>query len=397
MATQGKILVYKRNSKKGFSYTYRIEAGKDPITGKRRCITKSGFKNAKEARAAAQPILNKLLLGENIIESNITFNEYAEQWFKEHSTNLKPNTKKTLKRMINVGNKYFAHIKMKNITLYQYQSFLNDYAKGRKKSTLMSVVIYMKRFFSDAVKFGVIKYNITQNATLPKTTAEIQNIEDLYLTKEEIYDVLNYLKTTKFRVNKCIYYICLLLIYTGIRVGEACALRWEDIDFNHKTIYINSTLFGNNIYNYIRQKTPKTLASIRTIPIGDFLLKSLKEWRQLQLTLRIRNATQNKRDATNYVFTKYFSYNDYEKPMLAYSVAQVFVRINRKHIFKKHLHAHIFRHTHASLLAQQGIPLEVIQERLGHSSDATTSKIYLHVTQKSKINAAKVFEEYMSM
>lgn len=62
MATQGKILVYKRQGKKGTTYTYRLEAGRDPITGKRKRVSKSGFKTAKEARAAAQPILNKFLV-----------------------------------------------------------------------------------------------------------------------------------------------------------------------------------------------------------------------------------------------------------------------------------------------------------------------------------------------
>ena len=96
MATQGKILVYKRQGKKGITYTYRIEAGRDPVTGKRKCITKSGFKTAKEARVAAQPILNKLLLGKNIIESDITFSEFANEWLDDRKSSLKLATQHNL-------------------------------------------------------------------------------------------------------------------------------------------------------------------------------------------------------------------------------------------------------------------------------------------------------------
>lgn len=113
MATQGKILVYKRQGKKGTTYTYRLEAGRDPITGKRKRVSKSGFKTAKEARAAAQPILNKLLLGKNVIESNITFKEYADEWIKEYSLHLKKASLPTLISNVKIGIKYFGNKKNK--------------------------------------------------------------------------------------------------------------------------------------------------------------------------------------------------------------------------------------------------------------------------------------------
>ena len=116
MATQGKILVYKREAKKGVTFTYRIEAGRDPITGKRKQVTKSGFKSAKEARAAAQPILNKLLLGENIVQSDITFGEFVEKWFDSYKLNIKLPTQVRYRYTIGTFNKFFRYKKMKDIT-----------------------------------------------------------------------------------------------------------------------------------------------------------------------------------------------------------------------------------------------------------------------------------------
>ena len=166
MATQGKILVYKREAKKGVTYTYRIEAGRDPITGKRKQVTKSGFKSAKDARAAAQPILNKLLLGENIIQSDITFGEFVEEWFDSYKLNIKLPTQVRYRYTIGTFNKFFRYKKMKDITLYQYQQFIDEYAKDKQYLTVTNMHQIIRKIFSYAVKYNVIRSNPNLTLTL---------------------------------------------------------------------------------------------------------------------------------------------------------------------------------------------------------------------------------------
>ena len=84
-----------------------------------------------------------------------------------------------------------------------------------------------------------------------------------------------------------------------------------------------------------------------------------------------------------------------ETPVVQNIINGFFQRLNKQHVLKKHIHCHLFRHTHVSLLAEAGVPLEVIQERLGHSTDITTRRIYLHITEKQKESAANIFEEYI--
>lgn len=396
MATQGKIRVYKREAKKGVTYTYSIEAGRD-ANGKRKRVTKSGFKTAREARAAAQPILNKLLLGENIIESNITFKEYAEQWRKEHCIGLKPYTKENITNIIIKANKYLGNKKIKDITLYDYQQFLNNCRKNLSKGTLKTIHGYVKLIFKQAVKYNIIRTNPALDAIIPKYPMPLINPSDLFLTKSELEILTSYAQNYNRKNSLYFYYMLMFLIYTGVRIGEACALLWQDVDFSKKCIHIKSSLFAKNNAKYLRQDTPKTKDSLREIIIDDYLLDILKEWKIKQLEIRLKNNTQNKRDTLDYVFTKYSPVKDKELPVLPSKVRYIFTTINNAKILNKRLHPHLIRHTHCSLLAEAGVPLAIIQERLGHSDDSTTKKIYLHITEKSKANAANIFSEYMQI
>ena len=398
MATQGKILVYKRESKKGVTYTYRIEAGRDPITGKRKQVTKSGFKSAKEARAAAQPILNKLLLGENIVESDITFGEYAEQYLKDKRINLKPSTQDNISEAIKIANRYFFSLKLKNITPYIYQKFINDYSSKVCLNTVQHRHIIIKNIFSHAVKFNIIHSNPAINIEFSKKNINQKEVTDLYLTKDELNNFLSFLEHRhRTKMHNYFYPLCVLLAYTGMRVGEACGLTWEDINFEKRTIFIHSTMYAKNYNNYKRLDTPKNQTSIRKIFIDEYLISILKEWRKLQLTTRMKNGINNKIDVENFVFTTIGLQTKKEKAVVPIAVAAAFKHINRKKLYPKHVHAHMLRHTHVSLLAEtKQVSLIDIQARLGHGKGETTTRIYLHVTERSKLDTAKIFEEYMS-
>lgn len=397
MATQGKMLNFKREGKKSTTYAYSIEAGLDPITGKRKRTSKSGFKTAKEARAAAQPILNKLLLGQNIIESNITFSEYANTWLNNKRIGIKLATQSNIETTISIANKYFRNKKIKDITPYIYQQFINDYSTNIKIDTVKMRHKIINNIFKAAVKFNIIRTNPTIDVEFPNKTTPKKDITDLYLTKEELQKFLLFLKNKKYKSSRYFYPLCVLLAYTGMRLGEACALTWQDIDFNKKTIFIHSSMFAKNYTIYQRQDTPKNQSSIRKIFIDKFLIKILKDWHKEQLINRLNNGINNKVDAEDYVFTNIVLHTNKEKAVLPIAVSTAFKYINKKHLFPKHIHAHMLRHTHVSLLAEtRKVSLTDIQARLGHSSDETTRRVYLHVTEKSKIDTARIFEEYMA-
>ena len=344
---------------------------------------------------AAQPVLNKLLLGENILEQDITFSEYAPIWFEEFIQHLKKPSISGVRRSIILGNKWFGNKKLRDITLYEYQMHINEFSKGRAKSTVVTINMYLKKVFAAAEQYGIIRQNPIKKAVLPKFAPVKKEITQLYLTKDELLKVLDYARNYKGHKYHCFYYICLTFVYTGLRVGELSALVWGNVDFDNKTIHVDSSIYEANNQVYERQDTPKNLASIRTIPVGDTLLNALKDWKKLQLADRQINKPHTLPE-DDFVFTGYSVKDDAEIPALPMSIKYFFTKMSdRKVVGEKRVHSHIFRHTHASLLAEEKVPLEVIQQRLGHSSDETTRNIYLHVTKKSQINAAAIFENYM--
>ena len=403
MATQGKIRIYKRTNitkagKENTSYSYSIEAGKNPKTGKRQRKTGHGFKTATEARRAAQGILNKLLLGQNIIEQKITFKEYAAKWFKDYTIHKKDTTKNTIYYCFKIANKYLGMYELNKITPQIYQDFLNEIAKTRTKATVYSISIYVKLLFKTAYNLELILTNPTLRTTIPiSKPPKVKTVEDCYMTKEELNAFLKCTQTYSNGINKYIYPLCLTLVYTGLRIGEACALIWDNVDFERHTITVEATLYTKTYSkNDYKRTAPKTKSSTRVILIGDYLTNVLKQWRKDQLALRILYSTQNKHAEFDFVFTKYITRYQFEYPILMKYVQSLFRKINAENTFSKHIHPHLLRHTHVSLLAEAGVSLEVIQERLGHSSSRITRKIYLHITNKAKANAVTIFENYMT-
>ena len=188
-----------------------------------------------------------------------------------------------------------------------------------------------------------------------KEPAQPRNIEDEYLTAEELQAVLD-------RMYGVDYYFTKFLALTGCRIGEAAALKLDDIDSDY--IRINKTAWNGRV------QTTKTESSEREVFIRDELRAMLMEymkWRNIHVfAYGIR---------TDLLFMNQWG------NMISAPVYDRYVKTIRS---DKRLHAHIFRHTHASLLAESGYSLEAISRRLGHSNSDITKKIYLHVTAKMK-------------
>lgn len=178
-----------------------------------------------------------------------------------------------------------------------------------------------------------------------------------YLEKDELASVLDQLEGTMY------YYACKFLALTGCRFGEMAALTLADLD--DKYIHITKAY---KIENGV--STPKTEHSIRDIYIQPELRVFLSEyytWRKIRMMeIGVR---------TDLLF--FGSTGSY---LTCQSLEYKLQRCESS----KHLHPHIFRHTHVALLAEQGVSLEAIARRLGHSDSAITRQVYFHVTRKLK-------------
>nr|WP_237088679.1 site-specific integrase [Paenibacillus larvae] len=166
-----------------------------------------------------------------------------------------------------------------------------------------------------------------------------------------------------------------------MRIGELCALKWPDINFSEQTISITKTYYNpnNNIKNYTLL-TPKTKSSKRVIIVDKIVLDELEQLQaeQKRIKMLFRKTYHDKNFA--------FAQQDEENPgfpTYQKSIALRMTRLLKLAGLNTKLTPHSLRHTHTSLLAEAGVSLEQIMQRLGHRSDETT-KIYIYMSRSQK-------------
>lgn len=160
-----------------------------------------------------------------------------------------------------------------------------------------------------------------------------------------------------------------LLFWTGLRIGEARALKIDDIDFNNKTISVTKT------YTHLKGKdvitTPKSKESIRKIKIDDILAKDIKEYL----------------DKARYILDDNFIFRYHKLYYL-----EVFKTISLK-VTSKDLRLHDLRHSHASFLINNGVDVLLISKRLGHSNTAMTLNVYSHLYSNKENEAINIINK----
>lgn len=204
----------------------------------------------------------------------------------------------------------------------------------------------------------------------PFTHTEIAKKQNKFLDAVELKSVLTQLTKLAPRVALLIEFMSL----TGLRIGELLALRYCDYDEKKATININGTLqyFYKNGSD-IKRGTPKNIYSVRDVTLDARCVKILNSI-----------ITDNKRQSLWFKGYEEQGYIFTAKRGNPYDMQYINKLLKQVHIEGKHLTTHIFRHTHISILAELGIPLKAIMQRVGHNDPATTLSIYTHVTQHMK-------------
>lgn len=379
--------------KRGKTWSYSVDLGRDD-TGKRRKKGKGGFRTQKEAKEAAALLEVDIAGGTFVDEKKITFGELAEQWLEEHSKGIKPTTLLNYAYCSNKLNDILGKHFIKDITKIQYQKTLELlFREINSRHTLQSINKVAKMIFNYACKYDLLKSNPTAYAKVPKfkeTVANIKSNPDLpkYLEKEDLKIFLNSIKHNE-KYNS--YAIFLTLAYTGIRRSELAALKWDDIDFTAKTININKNVYipRGKHEDYILQ-TPKTKTSKRVISVTENVLQELIRLRSFQKQEQMLHRSEWHYE--NFVFTAPKNPGYPINPMIIWNRMKKSLAASG---LNTTLSPHSLRHTHTSLLAEAGVSLEAIMERLGHANDVITKTIYLHITQETKKDAAQKFYELM--
>lgn len=355
------------------------EGPRHPITGKRRQITRRG-KTKKEAEDKVKQGI-ATLNNQSTFDPDIRFAEFSERWMKLYR--LKGNKETTVKYReycLSVLKRYLGKNKLTNITTVRYQDIINElFENGSAYFTLRGIQNAAKMMFNYAKEIGLIEINPVDGAFVPKKkmTLEQVNGEDigqLFLESDELKEFLR--ETDKYR-NIAYRAIIYTIAFTGMRPGEALALKNEDVDLINKTIRINKTNFAKSERKKDFELTPpKTLGSVRIIDIDDIVVAKIQELLEFRLL--------HKWNDNGYIFGEKDGY-----PTTVKMLNRAVKRIASRTDIDKPFRTYILRHTHISLLAEAEVDLNYIMNRVGHKNSETTTQIYLHVTGGMRENASQ--------
>ena len=307
---------------------------------------KRGFATKKEALAFERDFLEK-----QSANPDMTFHNLYDIYIEDMTARLKQSTLLTKKSVLKThilpffGNKPINEIKASDVRKWQAklmsspENYSQTYLK-KINTELNSIINYARRF-----------YDLNTNPCGKAGSIGMANAEEMdYWTYDE------YIAFREGIRNKPLSYICFEVLYwTGIREGELLALTPADIDYDNKLIDINKTyqrLHGNDVIT-----TPKTKKSKRKVPIPDFLCDELNEFISTRYMIEL--------DERLFPVTK--SYLSHEM-----------VR-GCKNTGVKKIRIHDIRHSHASLLINQGCDALILADRLGHEKVSTTLNTYSHL------------------
>ena len=379
-------MIKKYTTKNGETrYLFQTYLGIDPLTGKERRTTRRGFKTMKEAKQAERNLL--LDVEENGLPSNQsdgfrdpTFEKLASLWLENYKTTVKPSTFENVKSKVEkMTEEHFKELKLKKITVAYCQRVVIELSKTYVLYNHYLSVI--NRIFKYAVLMDILDSNPFDKVIKPKSR-QVQR-KGNFLTKEELKEFLKLAQTATLS-----YFFPLvhLMSYTGLRQGEALALKWSDIDFENKKITVDKTAV--RIKEKQTLQTPKTKNSKRVISIDPTTLSILKSWKKDQIKIYFKNGKHFEGD-DNFIFT-----NERAEWVHIHNFIRYFKRFIADHKLKP-ITPHGLRHTHASLLFSAGVEPKNISDRLGHSTVQITLDLYTHITEEQRTDTVEKLLEFM--
>lgn len=371
--------------KRGSTWYYSFDLG--VIDGKRKRKEKGGFRTKAECEKALRIALNEFEQNGFIFTaSEIYFNEYLDNWFNDYVLiNCKYGTTDYYKRIINSHLKpYFKDVKLKHLNPAILQKFLNyKMINGYSKNSVSNFYGVLSGSLRYAVyPCNYIKENPMAYVSLPKYKEKIKEKSDFKIIT---YDNFNKI-IERFPIGSSFYIPLQIAFHTGMRGGEVTALKWENVDLENKVISVKHTLIskGKGIFEL---GTPKTKSSYRDIDIGDTLVSILKKHKLAQKKNKLEYGSYY--NDSDFVCTK-------ENGELVTTDSLKYLSRVVNYDLNIPFNFHSLRHTHATMLIENGANIKTVQKRLGHSKLSTTMDTYTHVTTKMKTEAVNILENIIA-
>jgi integrase len=374
---KGKII--ERQNKDGSTSYDVVVAYKDNATGKwkHRWKTTDGSRKADTLKTA---MLREVDKGYQQ-PTKETVATFMQSWIDGYKANI---TARSYDRYSGiVKNHIIPSIGKIPLALLSPQNIQKMYSdkleSGLAPRSVRYVHIVLHRALQTALKWHKITVNPADSVDIPKA----QHTEMQIWNESEIIQFLEAARSTPYH---CLFY---LAIFSGARRGELLALRWQDADLKTGQLSISrSVQCVNGEYIFSQPKTEK---SRRTIALPQSAVLLLKQLREVAEHTRARIDPKAKVEDPDLIFTHTYD----GIPLRPNTVSRAW-EYTAKKAGVKIIRFHDARHSHASLMLKQGVPLKVLSERLGHSSISVTADVYAHVIPGMQESAAQRFDDAFS-
>ena len=368
------------------SWIVDISNGFDPITLKQRRIVRKGFKTKKEA-TEAEHYLRSVELKERFYGAKITVPMLYDMLKEEDSINHRKTS--YINTQENNYNKhireYFINVdnvgKLTYEDIYQFreqlrQKIAQNSDKPLSTNTINKIMILLKKIFDVGLRKG---YYTTNPVKLLKKLP-IEKTKMQFWTIAEFQQFLKLFEVDEYNI-KLLFTV---LFFTGLRHGEALALTWQDVDFTSNTIHVTKSTYVNKGISHI--STTKTKAGTRRIIINKKLSQELETWQKKQ-------AKQLKQFSNDITTLQVFQ----NSPIIITkdAIEKQYKKILERDNTLKKIRIHDFRHSHASLLINNGEDYLVVKERLGHASITTTIDTYSHLYPSKQKDLADKLDDLL--
>ena len=366
--------------KRGHTYSIVVECGRDPVTDKRKRQWISGFATKREADRKLTETLSKLDQGLSVDSTKVRVDEYLNTWLQDVvSIRNRPRTVESYAVIVrNHINPVLGSIRLSKLTAADVQRLeAGLLSAGLTPNTVRHVHVCLAKALKDAMRSGVLHQNVCQAVQAPSPGIYKVNLPD----HEEINRILDLAESTLYGP------VFLLMAFTGIRRGEAVALKWENVDLDRGVVSIVATAQRLQLKGIVFQP-PKSAAGRRGIAIDDGTIDMLRAHRGNQLLLQMELGEA-------FVDHGLVFPGPFGRLIDPSVLTRNFEKLVRKAGFPR-MRLHDLRHGHAAGLIRSGIYPLVVQERLGHASPAFTMQVYGHVSAGMQEEAAKAFAGLMA-
>lgn len=312
------------------------------------------------------------------IENDMQFSDFLLQWLEIAKSTIAVTTYASYAGMTkSIIVPYFKkrEITLGNLKATDIQSFYMEQLKRVKASSVIHYHAVIHRALKYAVKIELIDVSPADKVERPKADKFVGSFYD----STEMEKLFEAAKGTRLEIP------IFLGAFYGLRRSEVLGLKWNAIDFQNNTITIKHTVTSCNIdgkHIQIAQDTTKTKSSMRTLPLVPVFKEKLLTLKEQQKEYkRVCGRCYNKE------YLDYICVDEMGTLISPHYLTASFPKLLAKNNLR-HIRFHDLRHSCASLLLANGVPMKQIQEWLGHSDFSTTANVYAHLDYNSKLSSA---------